>query len=286
MSEVGFPAKDREFVVDAHSLLTAISRVKVEGDATRSYLADAFAQLERLAGSIRHRDAPQLLSDPTICALLPKVYAVRAEFEYAQEDAAARAALADSNSAQSIERHVAAKVTMLPRKFFDALGQRDPILFAGSGPFPTTAMAIAGVTGRSVTCLDRNADANALARRFADAGGFATRLSFLDGRLEDFTELADYACIVGAFLLGVGNSAEPGRAKTCLVERTANALAPGARLLLRTPVGAGGLIYPVVRPELPVGFKICPYLQDGASSLPYDRPFLLIERLASGVSDE
>lgn len=260
----------------------ASRRDRQASEPTETSLAAVFEDLERLVGQMTPGQARALLADARVRALLPQLYAIRAAFEYDLEVSSANAALSAADPAAAVDACVAAKIAMLPATFFEALSERRRLLFVGSGPFPTTAMALVRVLGRPVTCLDRDGAANALAARFVAASDMASAITILEGALERFDDLPRYDAVVGAFLLGVDIVPQALNAKSVLVEEIADQVALGTRMVLRTPRDAGALIYPAIELRQRDGYTISLDPATDGGPLPYDRPFVVIERHVNG----
>nr|AWW17542.1 nicotianamine synthase [Triticum monococcum subsp. monococcum] len=122
------------------------------------------------------------------------------------------------------------------------------VAFLGSGPLPLSSLVLAArhLPDASFDNYDISGEANGRASRLvrndADAGALMARTADVaDVR----TELAGYDVVFLAAL--VGTAAEE---KARLVEHLGRHMAPGAALVVRSPHGARGFLYPwVVDPE-------------------------------------
>lgn len=235
-----------------------------------------YEELETRASST---EGGAILDDPAIHGALPQLYALRAAQEAVAETALAHAALTSPDPQARVAAEVRRKIDSLPAAFFDALSGAERLLFIGSGPLPTTAMALVETLGRPVRCLDFDAAANRLGAAYVEAGGYRDRIAIAEGRVEVWDGLGRFDAIVCAFLVGIGTRPEPAGAKSRLVERVLGRLAPGQSLLLRTPYGLGALLYPVLSPTTPPGIDAAHRPGDR-----YDRGFVLYARVDGSPS--
>lgn len=261
-----------------------------------SALAKALAKLrrqscwylpfERLYASLEDHaalTAPSLceavLSNPAIKLRLPALYALRASYEADLEWDRARRTIEDAQAPDLIRRQVDHKLRSLPASFYEVLESKTRILMAGSGPLPTTAMALVEVFGRPVVCLDRDARANRVGAAYVRAGGYGDKIDFVTAELGAFDRLAGFDALVGAFLLGVGTELQPVSAKTQVMRSLMSRVDTGAAVVLRTPQGLGALIYPplVFEATDPVQLQFHP--QAPCRRQPYDSTFAVLRRL-------
>lgn len=130
-------------------------------------------------------------------------------------------------------------------------GRAVRVAFVGSGPLPLTAFLLAG-EGVPVDNLDRDAAALALSRRVAGALG-VTALGF--GRMDagggEGVDLAGHGLVILAALVG----RTPGE-KARVIAHLADAMAPGALLLVRSARGLRTLLYPAVDPGTLAGLDV------------------------------
>lgn len=128
----------------------------------------------------------------------------------------------------------------------DAL--RGDIYFVGSGPLPLTAVECARQTGRSVICVERDAEAVALSRRVIEETGVAHLVSVIegDGAALDYT---------GAGLVIVAALVD-GKEKTIdAIRKTA----PEAMIGVRSAEGLRTLLYREIDTNDIVrrGYRLC-----------------------------
>jgi hypothetical protein len=133
----------------------------------------------------------------------------------------------------------------------EADGRSARVAFVGSGPLPLTAFLLAGECVR-VDNLDRDAAALALSRRVAGALG-VTGLGFVhaDAGGDDGVDLVGYGLVILAALVG----RTPGE-KAEVIAHVADAMAPGALLLVRSARDLRTLLYPAVDPGALAGLEV------------------------------
>ena len=253
----------------------------VEVPATHEWmrkLSVLFSSLESHVQQIDPSGFQSVLKKTRISSYLSDVYAIRSRWEGHLETCLARRAICADSPISEVRAAVNEKIGMLVPEFFDALVGRERILFVGSGPYPTTAMAIASVLKCSVTCLDHSKEANEIGQMFVAAGGMSGDVSIVQGSLEAFEAIGDFDAVVTAFLVGVDTRPRAVDAKSELIQSTVRRVAPGARLILRTTIGAGTLIYPAVEPPNQIGVQVQMIPEASALPVPYDRPLMLIDR--------
>ncbi len=237
-----------------------------------------FERLEAFATENDPAVIAAILSDPSVLQLLPQVYAVRALFEHELEWRLASETIAAPDAAQRIAKQVDDKIAALPAAFFEAIADCRNILFAGCGPFPTTAMALYRRFGWPVVCIDRDPRANQLARDYITASNFPYRMAFVDADLADFQRLGEFDCVVCAFLIGVGTSLLPPDAKSLFIRDVAGKLPPGVPLVLRSPQGLGRLVYPALDPDHFEKFRYAEFPDKTHGPVCYDKTFTVVEK--------
>ena len=238
-----------------------------------------FLELESYVVATNQALVLEVLSDPEILAMLPQAYAVRALFEHELEWRYATETIASQKASDLITQQVEDKLEALPSAFFEKLAGCRRVLFAGSGPFPTTAMALHRKFGRPVVCIDRDARANELARAYVASSEFPYQIEFVDSDLADFSNFDEFDCVVCAFLVGVGTSVQPLETKSAFIRDVVRNFPTNLPLVLRSPQGLGRIIYPSLEPGYFEGFSFVEYPDSSIHPVPYDKAFTVIEKI-------
>ena len=275
----------RSKITDLLAEIIAFAATSAEHDPYRAVgnvfepLEDHFFQLESYALETDRALIDEVLSDPAILDMLPQVYAIRALFEHELEWRCASETIASPEASKLIARQVEDKIDALPSAFYQALEGCDRILFAGSGPFPTTAMALYRKFNRPVVCIDRDARANELAQAYVTASGTAYELEFVASELADVSNYGDFDCVVCAFLIGVGPSPTPLDTKTMFIRDVVGKMPANLPMVLRSPQGLGRLVYPWLDAKSFAGFRFVEYPDWSGQAVPYDKSFTVIEQI-------
>ena len=243
-------------------------------------LHPVYNQLEQHVGSMSIQamdQANRLFLPEHVLALL---FALRFVYECDLERELALATLADDNPAAAILFHVDRKILALGDSFFNAVKGKNRLVFAGSGPFPTTAMAISRVLNCNIVCVDPDTAANTLARQFIAAANMSQSIEIVDARLEANELLDQSDAIVCAFLFGVSAIPNSAFRKTDIVRQVVNKIKPGVRLIMRTPpLARGNIIYPGIEKS---AFPDCRLSIQGAGSksdpITYDSTFATLQK--------
>lgn len=242
-------------------------------------LESHFLELETYAVETDQAVVREILSDTEILAMLPQAYAVRALFEHELEWRYASETIASPKAPELIAKQVEDKLEALPSAFYEVLAECRRVLFAGSGPFPTTAMALHRKFDRPVVCIDRDARANELARAYVAGSETPYEIEFVDSELADVSNFDEFDCVVCAFLIGVGTSAQPLETKSIFIRDVVRKMPSNLPLVLRSPQGLGRLIYPSLDPSSFDGFSFVEYPDGSLHSVPYDKSFTVIEKI-------
>lgn len=242
-------------------------------------LAQKFLELESFAGETDEQLAEAVLADPDILQLLPTVYAIRSLYEYEDEWTLATESLSSHHAARTIQEQVDQKFEALPSSFYGALGSCERLLFVGSGPLPTTAMALYRKFGRPVVCIDRDERANELARQYVAASEESYEVEFIEADLAALPSFSDFDCVVCAFLIGVGTTPQPLTSKSQFIRKVAGRIPPGIPFVLRSSQELGSLIYPRLDPDDFSGFEFVEYGEPIEGRVPYDKTFTVIRKL-------
>lgn len=237
-------------------------------------LLSVYQSLEHYAATNDPRLTRAVMQDPEVQNMLPELYALRARYETDFEFELARKTIASERARALISTQVDEKFHALPDAYYDVMRSSDRILFAGSGPLPTTALALSRAFGRPITCIDYNAQANEVAREYVKLSGCTNRITFLDGDLLDFDAHDRYDCIAGAFLLGMPTLPSPLSTKADFVKRLLNIIDGETSLVLRTSRSLGGLVYPLIDFDANRQCRQVEYPLVPTRSQPYDSTFV------------
>ncbi|MEM7424772.1 MAG: nicotianamine synthase family protein [Pseudomonadota bacterium] len=242
-------------------------------------LSQPYERLERYAGITDERLLRSVLNDPEIQSMLPALYALRAKYEYDLELEGAEQTIAAKDPRSLIASQIEHKVRSLPEAYFRVLRPRDKILFAGSGPMPTTALALSKIFGRPISCIDYDPRANDLAREYAKIAGYEKQLTFFQEDLLDFRGINRFDCVAGAFLIGISHAPEAVAAKSEFVRDLLRGLKKNTWLVLRTPRALGSIIYPPLKWVNMPEFREVRYPLQVGRTLPYDTTFTSWDRV-------
>ncbi len=237
-----------------------------------------YAQLEDYAAWTSPALCSAVLSDPDLARRLPELYALRAAYEADLEWDKAAQAVAGPNPRAAIRDQVDHKIESLPAAFYEALGSKRSILMAGSGPLPTTAMALADRLELPIVCLDQDHRANRLGEAYASAGGYSESVSFVTAELAECDDADRFDAIVGAFLIGVGTVPAPASARSDVVKTLLARIAADATVVLRTPQALGALVYPPIKLAASDAVRQSLYPVIPGARQPYDSTFAILKR--------
>jgi hypothetical protein len=238
-----------------------------------------FLELESYAVEANQAIVREILSDPEILAMLPQAYAVRALSEYELEWRCASETIASPRAPELIAKQVEDKLEALPSAFYEVLAGCQRILFAGSGPFPTTAMALHRKFDRPVVCIDRDGRANELAQDYVSASEIPYDIEFVASDLAHFSDFGKFDCVVCAFLIGVGTSAQPLETKSIFIRDVVKKMPANLPIVLRSPQGLGRLVYPSLEPSAFGGYSFVENPDSSLPPVPYDKSFTVIEKI-------
>lgn len=289
------PVSKDDILICCDGLLRAAGLGSLAAEAHSDRFAKSLASVRRQVNWYQQFDAPYalledyaawtspalcgaVLSDPDLVRRLPELYALRAAYEADLEWDKAAQAVAGPNPRSVIRDQVDHKIASLPEAFFEALASKRSILMAGSGPLPTTAMALADRLELPIVCLDQDGRANRLGQAYASAGGYSDRISFITADLAEFDDAGRFDAIVGAFLIGVGTAPAPASARSDVVRTLLSRIATNATVLLRTPQGLGALVYPPLRFAAADAVRQSLYPAMPGARQPYDSTFAILQR--------
>jgi Nicotianamine synthase protein len=219
----------------------------------------AFRRLVRLVVDTQHEQAEAVLAHPALRDVADDLRSLCFVGEYQLEAAwAQRIANSDDPGAElgrfpfaDNYRRLHAMEREAVERLAEADGRSARVAFVGSGPLPLTAFLLAG-EGVRVDNLDRDAAALALSRRVAGALG-VTGLGFVqaDAGGDDGVDLVGYGLVILAALVG----RTPGE-KAEVIAHVADAMAPGALLLVRSARELRTLLYPAVHSGALAGLEV------------------------------
>lgn len=241
--EVDGPCPQPAAVADALSLCRLIVSVPA---AECGRLERLFAALEARLDGFDRKMVRSMLGAPGFRAIHGRLQAVRAGYEYGRERDLARAiaagggsrALADFRSRAWYDRAHEFEARLFRPFAFKR------VLFVGLGPYPTTALALAGShIGSSITCVDRCPEACALAERVARmVGGEPFRV--VNANAFEITDFTGFDCILVGLVVGATDSE-----KRQVVRHFLRWVPKTVVLVLRCADGPGLLFYPSIDPR-------------------------------------
>ncbi|WP_129669023.1 nicotianamine synthase family protein [Phytoactinopolyspora endophytica] len=228
-----------------------------------------FARLVHLVLTTPEPAAPQVLDDPVVCALAPRLRELCARGETELERTWAERIRASSDPGDELALFpyldnyrclVRMEIAALAQAWatpdpVDASAGETPglgdlpapdrtatvrsVAFIGSGPMPLSSLLLAEDLGVPVDSFDRDGDAVAASRDLARAlGRNDLRVHHKDAAE---VELRGYDVVVLAALVG-----ETAEQKAVLLRHLAASMDPGALLLLRSARGMRTLLYPEI----------------------------------------
>jgi nicotianamine synthase len=219
---------------------------------------DAFGRLVRVAIDTPDELAPDVLAHDAVRDVADDLRALCCEGERQLEIAWADRIAASADPAGELElfpylanyRQLCAMEQAALCRLAGAGPER--VAFVGSGPLPLTAFLL-GAGGTPVDNVDRDHVALGMSRRVTSALGL-TSLGFVRGDAADDgpdLDLGDYDLVVLAALVG-----RTPHDKARILRRLADAMAPGAVLVVRGARGLRTLIYPEVHPAALTSFDV------------------------------
>ena len=232
--------RDRIGVV--HDTLTALPSL-----APGPVVNSVFAELVRICEYRSGEDAGQVLDDPRVAALIPRLRQLCAAGEFQLERAWARqivdAVDPDTRLAAfpywdnyqeltTLERHTLAGVGL-------ELGRVRRICFLGGGPLPLSALLMSRDLAVPVDVVDVSEEAVALGAAVARRLSMPTQAHFHQADAEDFAAVADSDVVVLAALVGLDHSA-----KRHILQSLSHRMRPGSMLIARSAHGLRTLLYP------------------------------------------
>jgi hypothetical protein len=219
----------------------------------------AFRRLVRLVVDTPHEQADAVLAHPALHDVVDDLRSLCFLGEYQLEAAWAQRIAESDDPVAELEQFPFAgnyrRLHAMEREAVERLagagGRPARAAFVGSGPLPLTAFLLAG-EGVRIDNLDRDAAALALSREVAGALG-VTGLGFVqvDAGGDDVVDLVGYGLVIVAALVG----RTPGE-KAEVIAHVADAMAPGALLLVRSARGLRTLLYPAVHPSALAGLEV------------------------------
>lgn len=214
-----------------------------------------FGRLVRLVLTASDDDAHRVLTDPDVCALMPRLRELCARGEYELEAHwAERIGTSPHPHADLNEFPYLDNYRLLSRMEADVItsvadGPLRSVAFGGCGPLPLSSLCYTHELGVQVDNIDHDPAVIYAARRVAKAlGRDDLRFHLADVASAD---LRSYDVVVLAALVG----ATAGE-KATLVRQVAASMTPGALLLVRSTRGMRTLLYPDVDLEPVPGLDV------------------------------
>ncbi|WP_162453332.1 nicotianamine synthase family protein [Phytoactinopolyspora mesophila] len=216
---------------------------------------ELFSRLVRLVISTPDEQAADILGDPVVRGLTPRLRELCARGEFELETFWADTIAAGEDPHAELARFpYLENYQLLCRMELDAVTKavQRPIrsmAFAGSGPLPLSSLVLAQELGITIDNLDHNPGAVDTSRRLAAR----LRLDNLRVHAADVAaaDLSRYDVVILAALVG-SSPAE----KAAVLRRISVSMSPGAVLLIRSARGLRTLLYPEVDPQAIDGFEV------------------------------
>ncbi|WP_166352625.1 nicotianamine synthase family protein [Phytoactinopolyspora limicola] len=214
-----------------------------------------FSDLVRLVIAAPEGAASQVLADPIVRGIAPRLRELCGRGEYELELLWARQIAGSTQPDAALARFpYIDNYRALGRMEMDtvaAVAERPirRVAFLGSGPLPLSSVLLAQGFRAEVHNIDHDSRAVAVARQVS-ARLRLDHLTFHLGEAGD-VDLEGYDLVVMAAL--VGSTVEE---KAALLDHIATAMAPGALLLVRSARGLRTLLYPEVSPHALSGFDV------------------------------
>lgn len=221
--------------------------------------AEVDALFSRLVESCLRCDeetASEVLADPELQRLRPRLIRLCSTGEYLLERRWARRAASEGDPRRTLSRFpYYENYERLTRMEAHALrGACDrPLrraLFVGSGPLPLTSILLADRYGLSVDNVDSDPEACRLGSLLAAGMGLTGSLEFAEADARDLGSIADYDLVFLAALVGLDESE-----KERTIQRIGEGMRPGALLAVRTAHRLKTLLYPQVGLESLAGLR-------------------------------
>lgn len=190
-------------------------------------------------------DAEVVLSDASFSEHIPTLQSLSARGEAALETYwSQRIASSTSPAASLTEFPYYKNYDLLVRSeqesLVDSPLKRDSqVLFVGGGPLPLSAILLAIHTGASITCLDTDVTATALAKRLVTSLALTPFVSCITGAVDDVTEWETYTHVIVAALAGLAT-----HEKLHIARVIADRAVTSTHVLWRGSDALGVLLYP------------------------------------------
>lgn len=215
-----------------------------------------FSRLVESCLAADERTAAEVLADPEVARLGPRLVELCSTGEYLLERRWAEEVVASRDPRRTLARFpYYGNYERLTRMELHALRGASAapvrrVLFVGSGPLPLTSILLAGRYGLSVDNVDQDAPACRLGASLAAGLGLAGSLEFVEADARSLGSVADYDAVFLAALVGLDE-----REKESVIRRVGEGMRPGASLVVRTAHRLKTLLYPRVDPASLAGLE-------------------------------
>lgn len=240
---VDLPAEDLcEQIAAIHATLNQLPSLE-PGPAVN----DVFANLVRICEYRRGEDADQVLTDPRIRALTPRLRQLCAAGEFLLERSWARRVigaedpdaelssfpyLANYEELTTLEVHALAGVGL-------NLDRVRRICFLGGGPLPLSALLISRKLSTPVDVVDVSGEATAFGTQVGERVALSNQVYFHHADAGDFNAAAESDVVVLAALVGLDRST-----KHRILHALSRRMPSGSMLIVRSSHGLRTLLYP------------------------------------------
>ena len=229
------------------------------GSASRRDLEGLFSALDSLVRTVPPHLANDILMDPEILELVPKVRGLRAIYESESEKTQALALLSRTDPAGALQhtlRTEFAGSALYDRSLPDRLGpSRENCLVVGSGPLPTTALMLHDVSGLRITCLDVEEESCLVSRQIFEAAGFPYPVEHIVEDVAARTDFSGYDVIFINALVGVSREDDGSSGKAAILDHVVLNITHDCLLVVRSGYGLGQIFYPEVSEHGPTGLS-------------------------------
>ena len=211
----------------------------------------AFNELVELSSEASNQTTAELLSDPEIQSIMPRLRAMCSEGEGHLEAAWATKITQDKHPSITLEEFPYyenyLKLTELEYRSLSLVGNRPMkrVLFVGSGPLPLSAILLAQQYGLMVDNIDNDADAVASSKKLINRLGLSDSVGVTQADAISFTCYNDYDAIFLASLVGLDSTT-----KQAIIARIQSQMKQGGLLVARTAHGLRTLLYPPIDSDL------------------------------------
>lgn len=227
--------------------------------ASQCDLEGVFSALDSLVRTVPPHLANDILTDPKILELVPKVRRLRAIYESRSEKAQALALLSKADPSDALQHMLKTEFAgsaVYDRSLADRIGpSRENCLVVGSGPLPTTALMLHDVSDLRITCLDVEEESCLVSRQVFGAAGFPYPVEHIVEDVADRTDFGGYDVIFINALVGVSREEDGSSGKAAILDHAVLNISHDCLLVVRSGYGLGQIFYPEVSRHGPAGLS-------------------------------